>query len=250
MIVKILDDYEKVSEAAALIVKALMISKPQCILGLATGSTPIGLYQSLVRSCKNGEISFRDVRTFNLDEYVGIDMDHPESYHCFMEKHLFDHVDIPKGSFHVPWTDGDNAERDCERYDRSIFEAGGIDLQILGIGGNGHIAFNEPADFFTEETHITTLDERTIRDNARFFDRMEDVPVKAMTVGMGVIMHARRIVMLATGANKADAVYRMLCGEITPRVPASVLRLHPDAVLFLDREAANRIEKLPFIHKM
>ncbi|MDO4754110.1 MAG: glucosamine-6-phosphate deaminase [Bacillota bacterium] len=243
MEIKVYKDYQAMSEAAAEMIKNEMKQDNHIVLGLATGSTPIGLYQKLAESCAAGEISFQHASSYNLDEYVGIPMDHPESYHTFMNENFFKHVDFPKGATHVPWTDGVNPEVDCRAYDEAVQKAGGIDIQVLGIGGNGHIAFNEPDESFTEETHIAYLDERTIQDNSRFFDSMEQVPKSAITVGMGVIMKARRVIILANGANKADAVYKMVHGQIKPQVPASILRLHPNVTLLLDEDAARKLKK-------
>lgn len=243
MKIRICKDYEEVSKAAAEIVRERLAAHPDTVLGLATGSTPVGMYERLAKMCQEGRISFREAKSFNLDEYVGIAIDHPESYHSFMGRHLFDHVDFAPGASRVPWTNGENPLKDCAEYDGAVSAAGGIDLQILGIGSNGHIAFNEPADDFTEETHVTELNESTIRDNARFFNSIAEVPTSAMTVGMGVIMKAKEILIMATGANKADAVYRMVHGGITPWVPASVLRLHPNVTLLLDEAAASKIDR-------
>lgn len=243
MEIRIFKDYELMSEAAAEVIRDEMKKNGAMVLGLATGSTPVGMYQRLADYCASGEITFRDAMSFNLDEYVGIPIDHPESYHSFMKRNLFAHVDFPENATHIPWTDGADIDEDCKVYDDMVEKAGGIDIQVLGIGGNGHIAFNEPDDKFTEETHIVELDERTIRDNARFFDSIDEVPKSAMTVGMGVIMGARKILILANGKNKADAVYKMVYGEIRPEVPASILRLHRDVILFVDEDAAQKLNK-------
>lgn len=243
MEIRIFKDYETMSEAAAAVIRDEMKKNNKSVLGLATGSTPIGMYRKLAEYCASGEITFRHASSYNLDEYVGIPIDHPESYHSFMNRNLFEHVDFAEGSTHVPWTDGKNMLSDCLGYDDMIKRAGGIDIQVLGIGGNGHIAFNEPDEKFTEETHIVSLSERTIKDNARFFDSESDVPKSAMTVGMGAIMKARRIIILANGKTKADAVHKMVCGEIRPEVPASILRLHPNVTLFVDEEAAEKLTK-------
>lgn len=238
---RVYKDYDAVSAAAAEVIKNEMLKNDHIVLGLATGSTPIGMYRILADFCKKGEISFKNARSFNLDEYVGIPVDHPESYHSFMKKYLFDHVDFRKGAAILPYTDGKKPSEDCRQYDLMVKDAGGIDIQVLGIGGNGHIAFNEPDSKFIEETHIAQLDERTIIDNSRFFSHIDEVPKSAITVGMGVIMRARRILMLATGRNKADAVRRMVHGEISPQLPASVLRLHRDVLLLCDEEAAHKL---------
>ncbi len=237
----VLKDYDTVSKEAAKIVADEIKANPSIVLGLATGSTPVGMYNELARLCSAGEISFADAVSYNLDEYVGIDINHEQSYHRFMDENLFSKVNFKDGSTHVPYTDGANTDADCRAYDEAVAAAGGIGIQILGIGSNGHIAFNEPDDVFIRRTHITSLDEQTIRDNARFFDSEADVPKQAITVGMGVIMGAKKIVIIATGANKADAVYKMVRGEVTPRVPASILQLHQDVVLLLDEAAAHKL---------
>lgn len=243
MKVVILKDYDEVSRAGADIVEGALKAKPDMVLGLATGSTPVGMYEELARRVKAGGLSFSKARSYNLDEYVGIPVTHEQSYHRFMQENLFDHVDFKEGANHVPWTDGKNSEKDCADYDAAIRNAGGIDLQILGIGGNGHIAFNEPADALVYGTHITELDQRTIKDNARFFDSEADVPRQAITMGIGPIMAAREIIIMATGANKQDAVEGMLLGGITGHLPASMLRLHPNVTVLLDEAAAGKLGK-------
>lgn len=223
-------------EAAGVLIAAQITRKGNSVLGLATGSTPIPAYEMLVSWYEKGVIDFDRIRTFNLDEYVGIDKNNPLSYHAFMQEHLFSKVNIRPENAHLPY--GRSAE-ECEAYDEAIRAAGGIDIQLLGIGRNGHIGFNEPAADFTYGTHVVTLTENTIEANARFFANADDVPRQAISMGIGNIMNARCVVLVATGKSKAEAVYRTICGPITPEVPASILQLHPCCVILTDTEAAS-----------
>lgn len=229
------EDARAACEAAGILIAAQITRKGDSVLGLATGSTPIPAYETLVSWYNRGVIDFDKIRTFNLDEYVGIDHAHPESYHAFMDRHLFSKVNIRRENIHLP--SGRSVE-DGEAYDESIRAAGGVDIQLLGIGRNGHIGFNEPADEFTYGTHIVTLAEDTIDANARFFANKDEVPRQAISMGIGNIMSAKCVVLVATGANKAEAVYNTIRGPITPRCPASILQLHPCCVILADREAA------------
>ena len=222
-------------EAAGVLLAAQITRKGDSVLGLATGSTPIPAYEMLVQWYDRGVIDFDRVRTFNLDEYVGIDEKNPMSYHAFMREHLFSKVNLRPENAHLP---SGHSLSDAQAYDRAIHEAGGIDIQLLGIGRNGHIGFNEPADEFTYGTHVVTLAQSTIEANARFFASADDVPRQAISMGIGNIMAARCVVLVATGENKAQAVYDTIRGPITPRVPASILQLHPCCVILSDREAA------------
>ena len=222
-------------EAAAVLFAAQMTRKSDSVLGLATGSTPIPAYEKLVEWNQAGVIDFDQIRTFNLDEYVGIDYKNPLSYHAFMEENLFGKVNIRKENIHLP---SGNSAADGEAYDKLIRDAGGVDIQLLGIGQNGHIGFNEPAKDFTYGTHIVTLTENTIEANARFFKSADEVPRQAISMGIGNIMDAKCVVLVATGANKAEAVYNTICGPITPEVPASILQLHPCCVILADKAAA------------
>jgi len=231
------ENAQKACEAAAILIAAQITGKSDCILGLATGSTPIPVYEKLVEWYKNGVLDFSKVRSFNLDEYIGIDHKNPLSYHAFMQENLFDHVNICPENTHVP--DGNMTG---EEYDASIRAAGGIDIQLLGIGKNGHIGFNEPADTFTYGTHVTDLTQSTIDANSRFFESIDDVPRQAISMGIGSIMEARRVILVATGKDKADAVYKMMRGPVTPEVPASVLQLHPDCVILVDEAAAELVK--------
>ena len=230
-------DYAEMSRLAADEFFALVASKPDCVLGLATGSTPIGLYDCLVEDYEAGKISFADVTTFNLDEYRGLDPEHNQSYHYFMNEHLFSRVDIPAQSTHVP--DGANPDSDaaCSDYEAGIIAAGGVDLQLLGLGHNGHIGFNEPCDHFPVDTHVVKLTERTIQANSRLFDSIDEVPREAYTMGIGTIMKARRVVLVANGADKAQTVHDAFFGPVVPQVPASALQLHPDVTVIVDEEA-------------
>lgn len=230
-------NYEELSRKAAKYIANQVELKPNSVLGLATGSTPVGTYKELIRYCQEEGLSFRKIRTVNLDEYYGLRPDHEQSYRHFMDHNLFDHIDILKENTHVP----DGLTQDpCafgEAYDEMISVLGGIDLQLLGIGSNGHIAFNEPNQHFVAPTHLVKLSQNTLEDNARFFDSIDEVPPQAITMGMRSIMRAKRILILASGVNKAEAVKGMLEGEIDPMLPASILQLHPDVVLIADNEA-------------
>ena len=221
-------DYEDMSRKAANIISAKVILKPECILGLATGSTPMGAYQQLIKWYEKGDVDFSQVSTFNLDEYVGLSDDDPQSYHYFMRKNFFDHVNIDLAKTHVP----DGATKD-----RMIAEAGYPDLQLLGIGNNGHIGFNEPDDHFSAGTHCVDLTESTIQANSRLFEKEEDVPRQAYTMGVQTIMYAHMILVVANGEKKAQAVRDMCFGPVTPSCPASILQLHTNCVVVADEAA-------------
>lgn len=235
---------EATHEAAALFIEQIQ-RKPDCVLGLATGSTPIKLYKELIQAYKAGTISFKRVKTFNLDEYVGLDRLHTQSYYRFMCEQLFDHVDIDKRNCHVPNGQAKDIEREVMQYEAAIEAAGGIDMQLLGIGGNGHIGFNEPGCNLDCGTHLESLTRQTIQDNARlFFNGNEaQVPRQALTMGVGTILRARRCVLLAFGKSKQVAVQGMIEGPITKNNPASVLQRHPDTVVLLDTLAAEKLKK-------
>ena len=232
-------DYAAMSRRAADVIATCLESDPACVIGLATGSTPIGLYDCLVEDCEAGKISFAEATTFNLDEYRGLPGTHDQSYRYFMDKHLFDRVDVRKEFTSVPDGADPDADAACARYERAIEEAGGIDIQLLGIGHNGHIGFNEPADSFPVETHLVELTESTINANSRLFEDIADVPREAYTMGIGTIMKARMILLVASGSDKAQIVRDTLYGPVTPRVPASVLQLHPNVVVVVDEEAGS-----------
>lgn len=238
MEIRIFDTMQQASKAGAEIIAQAMKAKKDTVLGLATGSTPVPMYRELIRRNKSGELNFADVRTYNLDEYVGLDGTHDQSYRYFMNDNLFDHINIDKANTHVPCGNGADHDADAKQYDEMVEAAGGIDVQVLGIGNNGHIGFNEPADVFIKGTHVVNLTESTIDANQRFFARREDVPKQAVTMGVGNIMRAKKVILLAFGKGKAEAVKAMVNGEIDPKVPASILQLHADVVVLLDREAA------------
>jgi glucosamine-6-phosphate deaminase len=234
--------YEEMSKAAAQKVARLLNTKPDAVLGMATGSTPLGLYQELVRMHREDGLDFSQVTTFNLDEYVGLRPDHPQSYHYFMHENFFQHVNVPKQHIYIPSGNTSNYRAFCSWYEQRIEECGGIDLQILGIGSDGHVAFNEPGSSLSSRTRLKTLAKQTIDDNARFFEQRADVPVYAITMGVGTILEAGQLILLANGANKAEAVAKAVEGPVTSMVTASALQLHPYAKIFLDDEAASKLE--------
>lgn len=237
MKVIVTDTYEEMSRAAADVIAACIEGKPDCVLGLATGSTPIGLYADLVDDCAEGKISFKDVKTFNLDEYRGLDPKHHQSYRYFMQDNLFDHVDVVPENTHVPNGFNPDADAACAEYEAGIEAAGGLDLQLLGLGHNGHIGFNEPADSFAVTTNCVKLTESTINANSRLFDSVDEVPREAYTMGIGTIMKAKKILVVANGEGKAEIVKKAFFGPVVPQVPASVLQLHPDVTVIVDKEA-------------
>lgn len=235
------EDYQAMSRQAANIISAQVILKPDCVLGLATGSTPVGAYQQLVEWHKRGDLSFREVTTVNLDEYKGLSGDHDQSYRYFMNHNLFDHVDVRKEATHVPDGLAADPDAECVRYDELVKRLGYADLQLLGLGRNGHIGFNEPGEQFVAPTHVVDLTQSTIDANARFFASAGEVPRQALTMGIGVIMAARKILVVASGEDKAEAVYQMVKGAVTPAVPASILQLHTDVTLVADKAALSRL---------
>ena len=234
-------DYAAMSRRAANLIAAEVIRRPNCVLGLATGSTPIGTYENLIARNRAGDLSFREVRTVNLDEYKGLAPTHDQSYRYFMQTNLFDHIDILPENTNVPDGLAADADAECARYDALVASLGYADLQLLGLGRNGHIGFNEPDDHFTKETHVVDLTDSTIDANARFFATRDDVPRQALTMGVGCIMAARRVLLIASGADKADALYSAVCGPISPDCPASILQLHGDVVVVGDEAALHRI---------
>ena len=231
----------EVGKAAGMIVASEILKKPDCILGLATGSTPIPTYQEMIRMNKEGILDFSKVRSVNLDEYIGLSPEHVCSYRRFMNEQLFDHINIDKANTHVPCGIGADHEADAKAYDAAVEAAGGIDLQILGIGHDGHIGFNEPGDEFVSGTNIVTLTDMTIDANTRFFEKREDVPRQAITLGNRNIMAAKRIILLATGKGKARAIAQAIKGNITPKMPASLLQVHPNVQFLLDEDAASEL---------
>ncbi len=237
---------DQMSKVAAKIVAKTLNAKPNCVLGLATGSTPLGLYKELVRMHRDEGLDFSQVTTFNLDEYVGLTRDHEQSYHYFMHENLFKHINIPNQNIHIPSGTTENYEAFCAWYENRIVEYGGIDLQVLGIGSDGHIAFNEPSSSLGSRTRIKTLAKQTIDDNARFFDSAEDVPIYAITMGVGTIMEAHKLLMIANGKAKAEAVAAAVEGPVTSMITASALQMHPDALCVLDKGAASGLKMLDY----
>jgi glucosamine-6-phosphate deaminase len=235
-------DYKRMSEVAAQIVVDTLNAKPNSVLGMATGSTPLALYQELVRLHEEEQLDFSRVTTFNLDEYVGLPVNHPQSYHYFMTENFFKHVNIPQQNINVPSGTTTNYRAFCTWYEERIAECGGIDLQILGIGSDGHIAFNEPGSSMSSRTRLKTLAKQTIDDNARFFESREDVPVYAITMGVGTILAARRLILLASGKAKANAIAKAVEGPITSMITASAIQMHPDAEVIIDEDAASELE--------
>jgi glucosamine-6-phosphate deaminase len=234
--------YEEMSKAAAQEVVDVLNAKPNAVLGMATGSTPLGVYQELVKMHRRGEVDFSHVTTFNLDEYVGLPITHEQSYHRFMHENFFRHINIPAQNIHIPSGTTTNYRAFCDWYEKRIVECGGIDLQIVGIGSDGHIAFNEPGSSLSSRTRLKTLAKQTIDDNARFFERREDVPIYAITMGVGTIMEARQILLLANGEKKADAVAAAVEGSVTAMITASALQMHPNTKAFLDESAASKLK--------
>ena len=246
MEVIIQSSYEEISKAAANVIAEIINSKPNAILGLATGSTPLGLYKELIRMHKYEGLDFSHVTTFNLDEYVGLSPDHNQSYHYFMHENLFNHINVEPAHVHVPDGMAEDIDGHCDWYERRIEEAGGIDLQLLGIGSDGHIAFNEPGSSLGSRTRLKTLAELTIDDNARVFEKAEDVPRFALTMGVGTIMEAGEILLLANGESKARVCADFIEGPVTARVTASMLQLHPRVIVVLDEAAAAKLQQADY----
>lgn len=230
-------DYQDMSRKAANIISAQIIMKPDCVLGLATGSTPVGTYRQLIEWYEKGDLDFSRVSTVNLDEYRGLTHTDPQSYYYFMQENLFDHVNIDKTATHVPDGTNPDAADACAKHEQIIKSLGGIDLQLLGLGNNGHIGFNEPGAAFEKETHLVDLAESTIRANARFFTSIDEVPKQAYTMGIRTIMQAKKILVVVSGESKADIVSRAFFGPVTPEVPASILQMHPDVTVVCDEAA-------------
>lgn len=230
-------NYEDMSRKAANIISAQIVLKEDSILGLATGSTPLGIYRILGERCGKGDLDFSKVRSVNLDEYQGLDPQNSQSYRYFMNKNFFDHININQNETYLPDGTNLNPQEECARYHRKIESMGRIDLQLLGIGNNGHIGFNEPSEFFLENTHCVELTKSTIEANARFFKDKKDVPRYAYTMGIGEIMSARRILLVASGKTKAPIIKKMLQESVTPYIPASILKFHDNAILIADEDA-------------
>ena len=239
MNVLIYESEEQIGIAAGNYMCGQVLQKPDSVLGLATGSTPLKPYGQMIELYKKGVVYFSSVTTFNLDEYVNLDVKDKNSYHSFMHENLFDHINIPEKSINFLNGNAEDLEQECKDYEQKIKNAGGIDIQLLGIGSNGHIAFNEPADCFQRWSHVVTLKESTVQDNSRFFNSIEEVPTQAVTMGIGSIMQAKKILIIALGANKAKAIKQLIDGNVTPMCPASVLQFHTDVTLMLDKAAAS-----------
>ena len=240
--VQILPSPSDVAQIASSIVADLIRGKPDCVLGLSTGASPIETYERLVQMHREDDLSFASVTTFNLDEYVGLCSGHEQSYRAYMRRHLFDRVDIPIGQTHVPDGCAAHLDTECDSFEQALVEVGGVDIWLLGIGRNGHIAFNEPGSSPDSRTRKISLAETTIQANSRFFDRPEDVPRQALSAGIATILDGRRVLLIATGAEKADAIRGALEGQVDPACPASFLQTHEDCVFLLDEAAASGIE--------
>ncbi len=243
MRVIVVKDYQKMSKRAAKIVANRMKRKPDLVLGLATGSTPLGMYSELIRMHKEEGLDFSKVRSFNLDEYCGLSSDHPQSYHYFMYDKLFNHINIRPENIYIPRGDVEKADIFCEWYEKKIKEEGGMDLQVLGIGRDGHIGFNEPGSSLGSRTRIKTLTKETIEDNARFFKKKEEVPRYAITMGLGTISEAKECLLLASGTNKAEAIQKSIEGPVSAEITASLLQLHPRVMIIVDEEAAQNLRQ-------
>lgn len=237
----IVENYAEMSSKAADMLGSQVILKPNSILGLATGDTPLGIYKRLIEMYEEKKLDFSEVKSFNLDEYYGIDKDNTQSYNYYMMNNLFNYINIKKENINIPNGMAKDIEKECLDYDKRIEEQGGIDLQILGIGVNGHIGFNEPDVKFESGTHLVSLDEKTIESNSRFFKSKEEVPTKAISMGIKTIMHSKKIILLANGISKADAIFKTVKGKISPEVPASILQLHRDVTVIIDKEAASKL---------
>ena len=241
MRVYVAEDYTGMSRKAANILSAHVILNPSCVLGLATGSTPIGTYKQLIDWYNKGDLDFAEVHTVNLDEYVGLSPEHDQSYRYFMQTNLFDHINIKRENTNVPNGLAEDLDAECARYNQVIRNLGGIDIQVLGMGHNGHIGFNEPGHAFELETHAVDLTQTTIDANARFFASKDEVPRRAVTMGIKSIMQAKQILVVVSGADKADIVKAAFTGPVTPAVPASILQMHPNVVLVGDKAALSKL---------
>ena len=236
-------DYEDMSRKAANIIASQVVLKPDCVLGLATGSTPIGAYKNLVEKYEQGDLDFSQVTTVNLDEYKGLPRENDQSYYYFMHDNLFDHVNVKPENTHLPDGTKEDANEECARYEELIRSLGGQDLQLLGLGHNGHIGFNEPDAVFEKTTHCVDLQESTIDANKRFFASADDVPKQAYTMGIGTIMQAKKILVVVSGEDKADTVAKAFFGPVTPEVPASILQFHKDVILVADEAALSKVPR-------
>ncbi|MRG87767.1 glucosamine-6-phosphate deaminase [Salinibacillus xinjiangensis] len=241
-IIRVKDDREMSKQAARRIIEQVR-QNPESTLGLATGGTPEGTYKELIKDYQENQTSYKQIRTFNLDEYVGLAPDDPNSYHFYMNQNLFDHIDIPSENIHLPNGLAEDLEAECQRYDDLIAELDGIDLQILGIGENGHIGFNEPGTSFQSHTHVETLTESTREANARYFESLRDVPTHALTMGISTILLSREILLMASGEHKAEAIYKLFYEDVDEQMPASILKTHDNVTLIADEQALSRMEE-------
>lgn len=235
-------DYDEMSRRAANFISAQVMMKPDCVLGLATGSTPVGTYKYLVERCRKGDLDFSGVKTANLDEYKGLPRDHEQSYYHFMYTNLFQGINIDLEQTNIPDGMEPDSAKECSRYDQVIRQLGGVDLQLLGLGHNGHIGFNEPCEVFEKSTHCVDLTESTIEANKRFFGSADEVPRQAYTMGIGTIMQAKRILLIVSGEDKAEILKAALQGDVTPKVPASILQMHRDVIVVADEAAMSRLD--------
>ena len=236
-------DYTDMSRKAANLIAAQIVTKPNCVRGLATGSSPIGTYDRLVEMYEQGDLDFSGISTVNLDEYKGLDRENDQSYYYFMHEHLFDRVNVVAERTNVPNGMEPDADKECKRYEELIASLGGVDLQLLGLGHNGHIGFNEPAEIFDKATHCVDLTESTNEANKRFFASVDDVPRQAYTMGIGTIMRAKKVLLVVSGEDKADIVAKAFFGDVTPQVPASILQMHPDVTVVADAAALSKIPR-------
>jgi glucosamine-6-phosphate deaminase len=241
MEVIVVKDYQELSKVAAEIIIEEVKKNPNAILGLATGGTPLGTYENIINAYKQGEVSFKGVKTFNLDEYCGIDKKHPQSYYHYMHENLFNHIDVLPENINIPSTEGNDLQAQCDKYNE-LLNQNTIDLQLLGIGGNGHIGFNEPGTPFTQETFVVELAEKTREDNKRFFNSIDEVPTHAITMGIKNIISSKKILMLISGKSKVDAAYNLIKGPVTEDFPASVLNNHPNTIVIIDEEAYSKLK--------
>lgn len=239
----VVNNYEELSKVAAKEFSKVIKEKENAVLGLATGGSPVGMYKELIRMYEQKELNFSKITTVNLDEYIGLNPEHNQSYRYFMNNNLFNHINIDKSNTFVPNGLAEDLEAQCKEYDQKIAELGGIDIQLLGVGNNGHIAFNEPNNELSSGTHIISLTDNTIEANARFFDNIDDVPRKAITMGVGGIMKAKKIILIASGESKAEAIKGIFSGKITTANPATMLQMHRDVTVIVDEAAAKLINK-------
>jgi len=238
----VVKNYEEMSKKAASIISSQVIIEPNSVLGLATGDTPLGMYKELIKKYKENEVDFSKVKTFNLDEYYGLERDNIQSYYFYMINNFFKFINIDSNNINIPNGTSNDIEEDCLNYERKIKEAGGIDIQVLGIGVNGHIGFNEPNVNFEAQTHLVNLNENTIKSNARFFNSIDEVPKKAISMGIKTILQSKKIILLASGESKAEAVYNTVKGKISPEIPSSILQLHQNVTIILDESAAKLLQ--------